>query len=142
MDRLARHKGLVWLLVTVAVMLLCAVGIYVAEHGMNKAIDSPLDALWWGLTTMTTVGYGDVFPVTAEGRLAAAFLISLASASTRRSRRRSRASSSRMAAGPADLADQVERLAGLHDDGRLTDVEFAAAKAAAIAAASRPDAMS
>jgi voltage-gated potassium channel len=27
------------------------------------------DALWWAATTVTTVGYGDRFPVTAEGRL-------------------------------------------------------------------------
>ncbi|MGX7823894.1 ion channel [Actinokineospora sp. 24-640] len=33
------------------------------------------DALWWTLTTITTVGYGDRFPVTAEGRLVAATLM-------------------------------------------------------------------
>ncbi|MGN9839665.1 ion channel [Nonomuraea sp. H19] len=33
------------------------------------------DALWWSLTTMTTVGYGDRFPVTPEGRLVAAVLM-------------------------------------------------------------------
>jgi voltage-gated potassium channel len=58
-------------------MFLCAVGVYVSEVGVNKAIQSPFDALWWGLTTMTTVGYGDVFPVTAEGRLSAAVLMVL-----------------------------------------------------------------
>jgi voltage-gated potassium channel len=38
-------------------------------------IKTPGDALWWALTTMTTVGYGDRFPVTAEGRLMAAGLM-------------------------------------------------------------------
>jgi voltage-gated potassium channel len=33
------------------------------------------DALWWALTTMTTVGYGDRFPVTSEGRLVAVGLM-------------------------------------------------------------------
>jgi voltage-gated potassium channel len=33
------------------------------------------DAIWWALTTMTTVGYGDRFPVTGEGRLMAAVLM-------------------------------------------------------------------
>ncbi len=33
------------------------------------------DALWWALTTMTTVGYGDRFPVTGQGRLMAAVLM-------------------------------------------------------------------
>ena len=33
------------------------------------------DALWWALSTMTTVGYGDRFPVTTEGRMIAAVLM-------------------------------------------------------------------
>jgi voltage-gated potassium channel len=35
------------------------------------------DALWWAATTLTTVGYGDRFPTTAEGRLAAAAALML-----------------------------------------------------------------
>lgn len=38
-------------------------------------IKSAGDALWWGLITVTTIGYGDVYPITAEGRLVAAVLI-------------------------------------------------------------------
>ena len=33
------------------------------------------DALWWGIVTMTTVGYGDFFPVTMLGRLTAIFVM-------------------------------------------------------------------
>ena len=75
LDRFAHHTGLIWLVVGwIAVMLLTATGLFVAENGVNEAVQSPLDALWWGLTTMTTVGYGDVIPTTAEGRVAAAVL--------------------------------------------------------------------
>ncbi len=33
------------------------------------------DALWWAVATITTVGYGDRYPVTSEGRLVAGFLM-------------------------------------------------------------------
>jgi voltage-gated potassium channel len=47
-----------------------------AERGKAEAnIQTFGDALWWAATTVTTVGYGDRFPVTAEGRLVAVGLM-------------------------------------------------------------------
>jgi voltage-gated potassium channel len=138
-QRLANHKGLIWLLVAwLAVMFLCAVGLYLAEVGVNAAVQSPLDALWWGLTTMTTVGYGDVFPTTAEGRVSAAVLmilgIGLYSAITA-------TITSFLIAGDraTDVANQLERLVALHENGRLSDTEFAAAKASVLRSAQPVD---
>ena len=45
------------------------------EQGGEGSIDSFGDALWWAITTVTTVGYGDMFPVTPAGRGIAAFLM-------------------------------------------------------------------
>ena len=55
--------------------LICsAVGFTMAEDvGDGRRIHSFFDALWWSASTITTVGYGDVYPVTAAGRVIAVF---------------------------------------------------------------------
>ena len=53
-----------------------ALGVFEAERDAPEAsITTFGDALWWVLTTITTVGYGDLYPVTAEGRLVAGGLM-------------------------------------------------------------------
>jgi voltage-gated potassium channel len=57
LERLVRHRGLAGIFVAwLGVMVLTSIGLYVAESGVNPAVSSPWDALWWGVTTMTTVG--------------------------------------------------------------------------------------
>ena len=46
-----------------------ALSLYICERGQNKAITSLLDTIWWAVATVTTVGYGDVSPVTPLGRV-------------------------------------------------------------------------
>lgn len=55
------------------VLLVCASsGIYFAEHEAQPLqFPSIPAALWWGVVTLTTVGYGDVYPVTVLGKLLA-----------------------------------------------------------------------
>jgi voltage-gated potassium channel len=71
-----RHKSFHYVaLVTIVVIGLGAIGIFAVERGQNNNIQSIGDALWWAVVTTTTVGYGDVSPVTAEGRLIAVGLM-------------------------------------------------------------------
>lgn len=55
--------------------LIGGVSFYLVESSVNANIDSILDGVWWALVTMTTVGYGDVTPVTLLGRIIAATLM-------------------------------------------------------------------
>lgn len=61
--------------VTTAVILSGAVAFFSMEEGVNQNVDSFFDAIWWAVTTTTTVGYGDVYPVTVEGRIIGMFMM-------------------------------------------------------------------
>jgi voltage-gated potassium channel len=67
--RLAQRLGKVALSAAIVVGI-CSLAAYQAEHPVNKEFATIGDALWWGVVTLTTVGYGDVVPITRAGRFA------------------------------------------------------------------------
>jgi len=72
-----RRGHLGWFLVAAAVLVLNgAVIVYLFErHAPSSNIHSLGDALWWSFVTVTTVGYGDFYPVTTAGRITACFIM-------------------------------------------------------------------
>ncbi|WP_409330174.1 potassium channel family protein [Trujillonella humicola] len=61
---------------TSLVMFVAALALLDAERGAPDGnVDSFGDALWWSFATVTTVGYGDRYPVTVQGRVVAAGLM-------------------------------------------------------------------
>ncbi len=70
-EKLLALPGVALVMVLFSTMLI----VEVERAAPNATIRTGGDALWWALTTVTTVGYGDTFPVTGEGRLIAAVLM-------------------------------------------------------------------
>jgi len=56
-------------------LIFSSISILQVETVPESNIKTAGDAIWWSFVTITTVGYGDKFPVTGEGRVIAAFLM-------------------------------------------------------------------
>ncbi|MGZ3883724.1 MAG: potassium channel family protein, partial [Bacteroidia bacterium] len=56
-------------------VIFSAIAILQVEDAPNSNIKTAEDAIWWAYVTVTTVGYGDRFPVTTEGRVIAVILM-------------------------------------------------------------------
>jgi len=68
---------LYWLLIaSVAIVISGSLIIFQLESGHpDSQINSRLDAAWWAVSTVTTVGYGDMVPVTDAGKIMAIFFM-------------------------------------------------------------------
>jgi voltage-gated potassium channel len=106
-----------------------AVAVYFYErHAVGSNIHTLGDSLWWAMVTVTTVGYGDYYPVTALGRIAALFIMATgiltlavvtaqvaSSFVDQGSRRRAAVTSPRSESTEVSLAELAERLARIEE---------------------------
>jgi voltage-gated potassium channel len=69
--RKARQLAAAFFMVSI-LMVIASILIYDAEHGAQpEKFRNAFSGVWWAVTTLTTVGYGDIYPVTAMGKVIA-----------------------------------------------------------------------
>jgi len=67
---IAREEIVLFLIVAVLMIYFAAVGIYYFEsEAQPDKFASVFHSMWWSIATLTTVGYGDVYPVTTGGKI-------------------------------------------------------------------------
>ncbi len=71
-----RKELFVFLILAIMVMIFGSMGIYYFEHDAQPDNFSSIPtSIWWAIATLTTVGYGDVYPITTGGRIFTGFLL-------------------------------------------------------------------
>ncbi|MFL2482568.1 MAG: cyclic nucleotide-gated ion channel [Woeseiaceae bacterium] len=65
-------------IMVLSVLLVFSILIYFIEGNVQpESFGSIPDAMWWGIATLTTVGYGDIYPATLAGKILASFTMFL-----------------------------------------------------------------
>jgi voltage-gated potassium channel len=75
---IAKEEIILFSIVTVMLLYLSAIGIYYFEReAQPDKFSNVFDSMWWAVATLTTVGYGDVYPITSGGRIFTFFVLLL-----------------------------------------------------------------
>ena len=70
------EEMVLFLIITLITIFLSAAGIYFFENEAQPEVFSSIfHSIWWAIVTLTTVGYGDVYPITIGGRIFTFFVL-------------------------------------------------------------------
>lgn len=73
---IVKEEMILFFIVTGILIYLAAAGIYFFEHeAQPESFSSIFHSLWWAIATLTTVGYGDVYPITVGGKIFTFFVL-------------------------------------------------------------------
>ena len=73
---IVREEVVLFICFALFLLYLSALGIYHFEHQVQpEAFASVIHSLWWAVATLTTVGYGDIYPVTVGGKVFTFFIL-------------------------------------------------------------------
>ena len=68
--RIAKDELILFSFIVVGILYFSSLGIYHFEHASNPEMYSDIfRSIWWSVITLTTIGYGDIYPVTTGGQL-------------------------------------------------------------------------
>ena len=153
-ERIAKESNLGKIaLASGSITLVGATLVWLMERRDNPDLASFEEALWWAIVTVTTVGYGDITPLTRTGRFVAGMLMvagigtigllasSLASVLVVKKEDEEGATAASPSAPPGmagQLTAQLQALSDLHLRGRLTDEEYRLGKQRVLGDAPRP----
>ena len=74
--KMAKEQIILFMIITIMLIYFTAVGIYYFENeAQPEHFSSIFSSLWWSIVTLTTVGYGDVYPITVGGRVFTFFML-------------------------------------------------------------------
>lgn len=127
------------LLIDIIVLLIASTLMYWIEAPVNPEMQSIPATIWWGTQTLTTVGYGDVIPVTPVGRVLGvvvmfagiatfALPISVIGAGFLEVRQKKTPDSRHTAGEPSAVFSHIRKLGELRDENLLTEEEFQSKK--------------
>ncbi|MBR6474896.1 MAG: ion transporter [Lachnospiraceae bacterium] len=57
------------LVIIFIIMLAASLGMYSVEHATNEGFENAFSGMWWSVSALLTVGYGDIYPITVMGKI-------------------------------------------------------------------------